>query len=87
MQAIFGDAELTRWVLRKPSTEELDVFYDWRYHIFAFLTPFPALLFRKKLTIGNREFDDVNSAKSDPHEILELLQHIQQFILFESHMT
>ena len=31
MQAIFGDAELTRWVLRKPSSEEIDMFYDWRY--------------------------------------------------------
>ena len=83
MQVVFG--ELTDWILRNPSPEEEATFNEWRYHIFVFLIPFLSLLFRKKLTLCNRRSNDVMNTKSDSHEILELLRHIQQSMLFMSY--
>jgi len=39
VQAVFGDNNLMRWVLRKPSSEEIEKFHQWRKQLAVENTP------------------------------------------------
>ena len=77
VQAVFGDNNLMRWVLRKPSSEEIEKFHQWRFTALIYVLFLEIDDFRKQLAVENTP-DSTTDAEKNTSELLDTLRLIEK---------